>query len=106
MLCDFNILKNIGIEGPLFLASTISFLEPKLSSLVLIKMVIAQMMKHLLQLWEKIKINIYYNVKRVLQVKKKRKIEKKIVIEDITYFVVFIKNENVIVILYYDFFRA
>jgi hypothetical protein len=45
-------------------------------------------------------------VKRVLQVKKKRKIEKKIVIEDITYFVVFIKNENVIVILYYDFFRA
>ena len=66
MLCDFNILKNIGIEGPLFFASTTSFFRPKFTSLVLIKNGDNSNNKAFIAILRKKEIDIYYNIKWIL----------------------------------------
>jgi hypothetical protein len=97
-------LKDISIEEPLFLANTMSFLELVFSPLMLIKSGNNSDKGALIAVLRKKGLDILYNVKRVLQVKKKEDKEEKDMY-DSTYSVVLMKNEDVIAILDYDFFK-
>ena len=97
-------LDDISIEGPLSLANTMSFLEPEFSPSMLMKSGNNSNEGAFIAALRKKGINILYNVKRVLQVKKKEDKEEKDM-QYITYSAVLIENEDVIAILNYDFFK-
>jgi hypothetical protein len=70
-------LEDIDIEGPLSLANIMSFLEPKFSLLMLMKSGNNSDEGALIAALRKKEIDIPYNVKWVLQVKKNKDKEEK-----------------------------
>jgi hypothetical protein len=98
-------LEDIGIEGPLSLANTMSFLEPEFNPLMQMRSGNNSDEGALIATLRKKGIDIPYNVKRVLQVKKKEDKEEKDM-QDITYSAVLMENEDVIAILDYNFFKV
>ena len=97
-------LEDIGIEGPLSLANTMSYVDLEFSPLMQMRSGNTSDEEALIATLRKKGIDISYNVKRVLQVKKIQDEEEKDM-QDITYLAILMEEEDVIAILDYDFFK-
>jgi hypothetical protein len=93
-------LKDLGIEEPLSLVNTMSFIESQLHPAMFMN---DSEDGRVITALKKKEINIPFNVKRVLQVKKQKGRKD---VQDLTYSVVIMENEDIVAVLDYDFYKA